>query len=82
MMEPAKDSIDLGVLVTDIKASLNFYQNLLGLKFVEERAATFGTMHRLRFGISDLKLILPRTVPPKGPVLISPAYREGRDHNS
>ncbi len=29
MMDPAKDAIDLGVLVSDIKASLHFYQELL-----------------------------------------------------
>ena len=34
MMDPAKDSIDLGVLVSDIQASLRFYQELLGLKFI------------------------------------------------
>ena len=36
MMDPAKDSIDLGVVVSDIKASLHFYQELLGLKFIEK----------------------------------------------
>ena len=59
MMEPAKDSLDLGILVSDIKSSLNFYQNILGLKFIEERPLWFGTMHRLRFGSSDFKLIDP-----------------------
>ena len=34
MMKPAKNSLDLGIIVSDIKASLNFYQNLLGLEFV------------------------------------------------
>jgi hypothetical protein len=34
MMKPAKDCLDLGIVVSDIKASLNFYQNLLGLEFV------------------------------------------------
>jgi len=68
MMEPAKDSLDLGILVSDIKSSLNFYQNILGLKFVEERPLWFGTMHRLRFGSSDFKLIDPHTRPPTGPI--------------
>jgi catechol 2,3-dioxygenase-like lactoylglutathione lyase family enzyme len=67
-MEPAKDSLDLGILVSDIKASLNFYQNILGLKYVEERPVWFGTMHRLRFGNSDFKLIDPSQMPPKGPI--------------
>jgi catechol 2,3-dioxygenase-like lactoylglutathione lyase family enzyme len=68
MIKPAKDSLDLGVLVSDIKASLNFYQNLLGLEFVGETPLWFGTMHRLRFGSSDFKLIEPHTIPPKGAI--------------
>jgi catechol 2,3-dioxygenase-like lactoylglutathione lyase family enzyme len=68
MMKPGKDSLDLGVLVSDIKASLNFYQNLLGLEFVGETPLWFGTMHRLRFGSSDFKLIEPHTIPPKGAI--------------
>ncbi len=68
MMKAAKDSLDLGILVSDIKASLNFYQNILGLEFVGITPVWFGTMHRLRFGTSDFKLIEPKTVPPKGAV--------------
>jgi len=66
MMKPAKNSLDIGVIVSDIKASLNFYQNLLGLEFVGTMPLWFGTMHRLRFGESDFKLIEPKTVPPGG----------------
>ena len=68
MMKPAKDSMDLGILASDIKASLNFYQNILGLEFVGISEVWFGTMHRLRFGTSDFKLIEPKTVPPKGAI--------------
>jgi catechol 2,3-dioxygenase-like lactoylglutathione lyase family enzyme len=68
MMKPAKDSMDLGILASDIKASLNFYQNILGLEFVGISQVWFGTMHRLRFGTSDFKLIEPKTVPPKGAI--------------
>ncbi|MCJ7494788.1 MAG: VOC family protein [Deltaproteobacteria bacterium] len=68
MMKPAKDSLDLGIIVSDIKASLNFYQNILGLEFVGITPVWFGTMHRLRFGTSDFKLIEPKTVPPKGAI--------------
>jgi glyoxylase I family protein len=68
MMKPAKDALDLGVLVSDIEASLKFYQNLLGLEFVGKVPLPFGTMHRLRFGTSDFKLIDPKTKPPKGAI--------------
>jgi catechol 2,3-dioxygenase-like lactoylglutathione lyase family enzyme len=68
MMEIAKESLDLGVLVSDINASLKFYQDILGLKFIEKIPVWFGTMYRLRYGVSDFKLIAPKTLPPKGPV--------------
>jgi len=68
MMKPAKDSLDLGVVVSDIQASLVFYRDTLGLSLVGEMPVWFGTMYRLRFGTSDLKLIQPKSVPPKGGV--------------
>jgi catechol 2,3-dioxygenase-like lactoylglutathione lyase family enzyme len=68
MMKPAKNSLDIGVIASDIKASLNFYQNLLGLEFVGTMPLWFGTMHRLRFGESDFKLIDPKKVPAGGAV--------------
>jgi len=68
MMKPAKNSLDMGVIVSDIKASLNFYQNLLGLEFVGTVPLWFGTMHRLRFGTSDFKLIDPKVLPPRGAI--------------
>lgn len=66
-MKPAKNSLDLGVIVRDIKASLNFYQNILGLTYIETIPVWFGTMYRLRFGTSDFKLIEPKIIPPQGP---------------
>jgi Lactoylglutathione lyase and related lyases len=68
MMKPAKNSLDMGVIVSDIKASLNFYQNILGLEFVGTVPLWFGTMHRLRFGTSDFKLIDPKVLPPRGTI--------------
>jgi len=68
MIELAKDSLDLGIVVGEINTSLNFYQNILGLRFVDEMPVPSGKMHRLRVGSSDLKLIDLRTQPPKGPV--------------
>ena len=68
MMKAAKDSIDLGIICGDIQASLHFYQDLLGLESAGTNAATTGTMHRLRFGGSDVKLIDPTHRPGGGPV--------------
>jgi catechol 2,3-dioxygenase-like lactoylglutathione lyase family enzyme len=67
-MKPAKNSLDLGIIASDIKASLDFYQHTLGLKFVGTMPLWFGTMHRLRFGESDFKLIEPKNAPPKGAI--------------
>lgn len=68
MMKPGKDSLDLGIIVSDIQASLKFYRDMLGLEFVGQTPLWFGTMHRLRFGTSDFKLIEPNKgkTPPKG----------------
>ena len=68
MMQPAKASIDLGVICGDIHASLLFYQTLLGLEKVGEQPATTGSMHRLRFGNSYVKLIDPTNRPGGGPI--------------
>jgi len=68
MLKPAKDALDVGIVVSDLEACLNFYENVLGLEFIEKRPVWFGTMYRLRFGRSDFKLIDPSSKPPKGPV--------------
>lgn len=68
MMQAAKDSIDLGIICGDIQASLHFYQDLLGLTDAGVNPATTGTMHRLRFGNSDVKLIDPTKRPGAGPI--------------
>jgi catechol 2,3-dioxygenase-like lactoylglutathione lyase family enzyme len=68
MMKAAKDSLDLGIVVSNIEASLRFYRDILGLEFVGTMPLWFGTMHRLRFGSSDFKLIEPKTVPPAGAI--------------
>ena len=67
-MKPAKDSLDLGILVSDINASLEFYRDILGLEYVGETPVWFGTIYRLRFGSSDFKLVKPNTIPPRGAI--------------
>ena len=67
MLKSAKDSLDLGVVVGDIQASLAFYRDTLGLPYVGSNAVGFGTLHRLRFGTSDFKLIDPAGPAPAGP---------------
>ncbi|MCF8043434.1 MAG: VOC family protein [Desulfarculaceae bacterium] len=67
MLKPAKDSLDMGVVVSDIEASLAFYRDTLGLTYVGTNDVGFGTLHRLRFGTSDFKLIDPAKPAPAGP---------------
>jgi len=66
LLKPAKDSVDVGIFVSDIKKSLDFYQRILGLEKTEEVQTGFGTLHRLRYGTSDVKLMDPKKVPPAG----------------
>jgi catechol 2,3-dioxygenase-like lactoylglutathione lyase family enzyme len=63
--ELAKDSIDIGIVVTDIDASLAFYRDTLGLTPGEEFPLPGGgTMHRLMVGTTVIKLLVPATPPP------------------
>ena len=67
MMKLARDALDLGVFVSDIDASLEFYQETLGMEKEGDLEVPFGVLHRLRYGNSFFKLIDPKEVPPKGP---------------
>lgn len=66
-MKPGKACIDIGIVVADINKSLAFYEGLLGLEKIGEMPLWFGTMHRMGFGDSFVKLIDPKQVPPAGP---------------
>jgi catechol 2,3-dioxygenase-like lactoylglutathione lyase family enzyme len=68
LFKPAKDSVDLLIFVSDIRQSLDFYQGILGLEKTQEVQTPFGTVHRLRFGTSLVKLMDPKQAPPAGPI--------------
>lgn len=65
-MRASKDGLDVGVVVADIDRSLRFYVDVLGLELVEELTIPWGTMHRLRFGSSWIKLVDPSKDPATG----------------
>lgn len=67
-LQPAKDSVDVGIFVSNVEKSLDFYHRILGLEKIEELPTPFGTLHRLRFGTSDIKLMDPKKVPPAGAI--------------
>src|SRR5260370_40716524 len=68
LLKPVKDSVDLLIFVIDIGKSLDFYQGTLGLEKTQEVQTPFGTVHRLRYGTSVVKLMDPKQVPPAGPI--------------
>lgn len=61
-----KDSIDLGIVITDAERSLAFYRDVLG--FVDAGSNPMpgggGTMYRLLCGTSLIKLVHPSSPPP------------------
>ena len=72
-MEVSKDSIDLGIVVSDENAALAFYRDGLGMKDAGEIALPGGRMYRLLCGTSVIKLLkldpMPQARPaPGGPM--------------
>ena len=68
-----KDSIDLGIVVTDIEASLKFYRDLLGFTPAGDGPMPGGShMWRLMCGTTTIKLLTfdptPTERPAKGPI--------------
>jgi glyoxylase I family protein len=65
-----KDSIDLGIVITDSERSLAFYRDGLGLDHVADTPVpgpTPGTMHRLMCGTTMIKLLKFDDVPAARP---------------
>src|SRR5881397_1213409 len=71
-LQLTKDSVDLGIVVTDADKALTFYRDTLGLEPVGEMPLPGGgNMHRLACGTSVIKLVVPgrtpkATAPPGG----------------
>ncbi len=70
-VELTKDSIDLGIVVSDPEASLKFYRDTLGFDYQGEMPMPGGVMHRLLCGTSLIKLVSlsqdpPAAAPPGG----------------
>ena len=72
-MQVSKDSIDLGIVVTDEQAPLGFYRDALGLEWEGELPVPGGRMYRLKCGTTVIKLLKLNRTPeakpaPGGPV--------------
>ena len=75
-----KDSVDLGIVVKDKEASLHFYRDTLGFKFVTESDMGNGMlMQRLMCGTSMIKLVTfaqtPELANPGGGINGATGYR-------
>jgi catechol 2,3-dioxygenase-like lactoylglutathione lyase family enzyme len=63
-----KDSIDLGIVVSDGEKALKFYRDTLGFEHVGDMPMGGGsTMHRLMCGTSLIKVISGSNPPAKAP---------------
>ena len=58
-LQASKAGLDVGIVTHDIAQMRAFYVDVLGLEYIEQMAIPWGTMHRLRFGVSWLKLVEP-----------------------
>ena len=81
-VELRKDSIDLGIVITDSAASLAFYRDVLGFDHVADTpmpGTISGTMHRLMCGSTLIKLVKldenPAATAPPGGIVGASGYR-------
>lgn len=69
-LEITKDSIDLGIVVKDLDASLRFYRETLGFQEFDSRILDDGTIRLLMCGTTVIKLVCfdrqPQDSPPGG----------------
>jgi glyoxylase I family protein len=65
-LDPAKNSVDIGIVISDSEKSLAFYRDTLGLKHLADMPMPVGgggTMHRMECGTTTLKLVKWNNVP-------------------
>ncbi|MGZ4428187.1 MAG: VOC family protein [Blastococcus sp.] len=77
--ELIKESLDIGIVTTNIDEALPFYRDVLGLPYAGPAPIPGGTMHRLQAGTSSLKLVVtdrpPRAVAAPGGLGGATGYR-------
>ncbi len=67
-MKLSKDSIDLGIVISDPAKSLAFYRDMLGMKDDGEMEVRGGRMYRVLCGTSLIKLVKMDREPEGKPV--------------
>ena len=66
-MQVSKDSIDLGIVISDEKTLVPFYRDTLGLEWEGELALPGGKMYRLKAGTTVIKLVKMEKTPEAKP---------------
>ena len=78
-MQVTKDSIDLGIIVTDEKAAVSFYGDKLGMESDGELPLPGGKMYRFKCGTTIIKLLkldkTPEAKPAPGGPMRGQGYR-------
>ncbi len=67
-VQVSKDSIDLGIVISDEKAALGFYRDGLGMEMEGELPLPGGRMYRLKCGTTIIKLVKLEKTPEAKPV--------------
>jgi glyoxylase I family protein len=77
IVQVSKDSIDLGIIITDEKAALGFYRDGLGLEWEGELPLPGGKMYRLKCGTTVIKLLKLDKTPTAKPAPGGPMGGQG-----
>jgi catechol 2,3-dioxygenase-like lactoylglutathione lyase family enzyme len=81
---PAKQAIDLGIVVKDLEAMLSFYGGTLGLPPLGEFKVPGGVQHRFLLGDTTMKLVVPDVEPteasPVGEIKVATGIRYWTAH--
>jgi glyoxylase I family protein len=77
IVQVSKDSIDLGIVVTDEKAAVGFYRDGLGLEWEGELPLPGGKMYRLKCGTTVIKLLKLERTPTAKPAPGGPMGGQG-----
>ncbi len=62
-MNPVKQGLDLGLIVTELEPMVAFYRDVLGLVELGRRENGWGSMVELGFGDSVIRLLQPQQPP-------------------
>jgi catechol 2,3-dioxygenase-like lactoylglutathione lyase family enzyme len=71
------DTPEFGIVTTNIEAMQHFYQDIVGLQYLEKLEFSGGYMHRYQFGSAILKLVVCEATPEITPIQDTPMGATG-----